>query len=234
MDTRTAMSTQTGTNWIRAGLVALPVYGLLTAWSSLTPQPDQATDPEAWARFVSTPSYLVSHLVGSVGGTILAIFGMFALGVYLAPTRAGRLALASMVVTVLGQALLMVPAVISTFASPAIGRAYLSGLDDVMQIQFSDTLISTFLLGLLLAFVGSVLLGVAMWRSHTVPRGAAVLWIVAVVVFYPLGVVLGMATVNASLPTQSIGALLIAVSGGWIAWDAFGGRRERSKVAAPA
>ena len=228
------MNAQSGTNWTRAGLVVLPVYGLLTAWSSLTPQPDQTSDPDGWARFVSAPSYLVSHLVGSVGGTILAIFGIFALGVYLAPTRAGRLALSSMVVTVLGQALLMVPAVISTFATPAIGRAYLAGLGDVMQIQFSDTLTVTFLLGLLLAFVGSVLLGVAMWRSHTVPRGAAVLWIIAVVVFYPLGVVLGVATVNATLPTQSIGALLIAISGGWIAWDAFGGRRERSKVAAPA
>ncbi|MET0781122.1 MAG: DUF2427 domain-containing protein [Microbacterium sp.] len=228
------MNTQPGTKWIRAGLVALPVYGLLTAWSSMTPQPDLATDPDGWARFVSAPAYQVSHLVGSVGGTILAIFGMFALGAYLAPTRAGRLALAAMVVTVLGQALLMVPAVISTFASPAIGRAYLSGLDDVMQIQFSDTLISMFLIGLLLAFVGTVLLGVAMWRSHTVPRGAAVLWIIATVVFYPLGVVLGMATVNASLPTQAIGAFLIAISGGWIAWGAFGGRRAQSKVAAPA
>lgn len=228
------MNTQTGTNWIRAGLVALPVYGLLTAWSSMSPQPDQTTDPEAWARFVSTPTYLLSHLVGSVGGTILAIFAVFALGAYLAPTRAGRLALAAMVVTVLGQGLLMVPAVISTFATPAIGRAYLSGLDEVMQIQFSDALTATFLVGLLLAFVGSVLLGAAMWRSHTVPRGAAVLWIIATIVFYPLGVVLGMATVNASLPTQSIGALLIAISGGWIAWDAFGGRRAQSKVAAPA
>lgn len=228
------MNTQPGTNVIKAGLVAIPVYGLLTAWSSLTPQPDQTTDFEAWAQFVSTPSYLVSHLIGSVGGTILAIFAIIALGVYLAPSRSGRLALAAMIVTAVGQSLLLVPAVISTFATPAIGRAYLSGFEDVAQIQFADALTYTFLLGLLLAFVGSVLLGVAMWRSHTVPRGAALLWIVAVVVFYPLGVVLGMATVNASLPTQSIGALLIAISGGWIAWSALGGRRERSRVAAPA
>lgn len=228
------MNRQPGTNWIRAGLVALPVYGLLTAWSSLNPQPDQATDPEGWARFVSAPSYQVSHLIGSVGGTILAILGIFALGAYLAPTRAGRLGLSAMVVTVLGNALLMVPAVISTFATPAIGRAYLSGFDDVMEIQFSDTLTFAFLLGLVLAFVGSVLLGVAMWRSDIVARGAAILWLVAIVIFYPLGVVLGLATVNATLPTQSIGALLIAISTGWIAWGAFGGRRAQSQVAAPA
>lgn len=228
------MSANVGTNWIRAGLVALPVYGLLTAWSSLTPQPDQNTDPEGWARFVSTPSYLVSHLIGSVGGTILAIFAIFALGVYLAPTRAGRLGLAAMVTTTLGHALLLVPAVISTFATPAIGQAYLAGLRDVMQIQFSESLTSTFLVGLVLAFVGSLLLGAALWRSETLPRGAAIVWIIGTIIFYPLGVVLGMATINATLPTQSIGALVLAISGGWIAWAAFGGQRAQSRVAAPA
>lgn len=228
------MNTQYLTNWIRAGLVALPLYGLLTAWSSLTPQPDAATDPEGWARFVSAPSYLVSHLVGSLGGTILAIFAIFALGSYLATTRAGRLALPAMVVTVLGHALLLVPATISTFATPALGQAYLSGSSEVMQVEFSGTMTFMFLVGLLLAFVGSLLLGVAMWRSRAVPRGAAVVWILGTIVFYPLGVVLGIATVNASLPTQVVGALLIAVSGAWVAWASFGGRMARSSVPAPA
>ena len=215
------MNTHIGTRWVRAGLVALPVYALLTAWSSITPQPNQETDPEGWASFVSTDRYLISHLIGSIGGTIIAIFGIFALGVYLASTRSGRLAVASMVMTAFGHALLLVPAVISTFATPAIGRAYLSGLTDVMQVQFSGALTTTFLLGLVLAFAGSILLGIAMWRSRAVPVGAAVLWIVAAIVFYPLGVVIGIATVNATVPTQSIGAVLIAISGAWIAWSAF-------------
>jgi len=57
----------TTTNWIRAGLLALPIYGSLTAWSSLGAQPDQVKEPEAWARYVSSTSYLVSHLIGSTG-----------------------------------------------------------------------------------------------------------------------------------------------------------------------
>ena len=68
------------TTAIRIGLWALPLYGALTAWATLDPQPNQATDPGGWARFVSTNSYLVSHLVGSTGGTILAILGTMALG----------------------------------------------------------------------------------------------------------------------------------------------------------
>lgn len=209
------------TNWIRAGLLTLPVYGLLTAWATIEPQPDQTADPGAWARFVSSDSYLVSHLIGSTGGTILAIFGTFALGAYLATSRAGRLALAAMVVTIAGHALLLVPAVMSTFATPAIGGAYLAGETGVMRIEFPAAMTVCFLTGLLLAVVGNLLLGMAIWRSKTLPRWAGALWLAATVVFYLLGVVLGQATTGASLPTQPVGALLFAIAGGWIAWIAF-------------
>jgi hypothetical protein len=47
-------------------------------------------------------------------------------------------------------------------------------------------------------------------------------------VFYVLGVVLGQATTGSSLPTQTAGALLMAVAGGWIAWSA-----SRHATAAP-
>lgn len=222
------MSTTHATRWIQTGLLALPVSGLLTAWSSWGAQPDQVASPDAWARFVSTDSYLLSHLFGSTGGTILAIFGIFALGAYLVRSRAGRLGLAAMVVTALGHALLLVPSVISTFATPAIGKAYLTGMTDAMQVEFPSAMTATFLLGLLLAFMGSVLLGVAVWRSGTLPKWAGATWIASALTFYVLGVVLGQATTGSSLPTQSVGALLMAASGGWMAWSAM---RRPSKAA---
>ncbi|MCO4255519.1 hypothetical protein [Pseudarthrobacter cellobiosi] len=113
-----AVQPQNTSRWIRAGLWALPVSWLVTAWSTLEPQPDHAKAPEAWARFVSSDSYQFSHLFGSTAGTILAEFGLFALGCSMANIRTGRLALASMVTAVAGTALLLVPAVISTFATP--------------------------------------------------------------------------------------------------------------------
>ena len=121
------MNAQNITHWIRAGLWTLPLYGLITAWATLEPQPDQQKDPDAWARFVSSGSYQSSHLLGSYGGTILAIFGVFALGCCLANSRVGRLALAATVITVAGTALLMVPAVLSTFATPGSGRRIWKG-----------------------------------------------------------------------------------------------------------
>jgi hypothetical protein len=214
--------------WIRAGLWALPVAWLVTAWGALEPQPDQEKDPAAWARFVSSDPYQFGHIFGSTAGTILAIFGVFALGCCLANSRVGRLALAAMVTAVAGTALLLVPAVISTFATPAIGRAYLAGNHDVMQLEFPWSMTAAFLLGLLLAFLGNVLLGVAVWRSHVLPRWAGALWVAGAVVFYVLGVVLGQATTGSSLPTQTAGALLMAIGGGWIAWS---GPREAMPAA---
>lgn len=204
--------------WIRAGLWALPVAWLVTAWGGLEPQPDQEKDPGAWARFVSSDSYQLSHLLGATAGTILALFGVFALGCFLANSRSVRLALPAMITAAAGTALLLVPAVISTFATPAIGAAYLKGNGDVMQLEFPGSMTGAFLLGLLLAFVGSVLLGVAVWRSGVLPRWAGALWAAGAVLFYVLGVVLGLATTGSSLPTQSAGAVLLAAAGGWIAW----------------
>jgi hypothetical protein len=206
--------------WIRVGLFALPVYGLLTAYATLEPQPDQVRDPDGWARFVSSTSYLVGHVVGNVIGTALVIFGTFALGAFLATSRAPRLALWGMVLAVAGHILFTVPGAISTFATPAIGTAYLAGNRDVMALEFPPVMTAIVALGLLLAVIGNTILGVAIWRSGTLPRWAGVIWIVGTLIFYVLGAALGMATTGASLPTQPVGAALLAISGAWIAWAA--------------
>src|SRR4028118_1303298 len=119
------MSAPNVTRWMGIGLLGLPLYGALSFFSSLDPQPDPNThygawarfvttdsfplthlffsapsptpqpDPNthygAWARFVTTDSFLLTHLFFSDLGLILAIFGTFALGAYLATSRAGRM-----------------------------------------------------------------------------------------------------------------------------------------------
>src|SRR3712207_9512969 len=81
------------TRWIGIGLLGLPLYGALTFFSSLNPQPDPNTHYEAFSRFVTTDHYILTHLFASDIGLILAIFGTFAVGAYLARSRAGRMAL---------------------------------------------------------------------------------------------------------------------------------------------
>ena len=206
-------------NWIRIGLLALPIYGLLTIWATANPQP--TSDMDAWSRFVTTTEYTVSHLVGSIFGVILAIFGSIALGAYLTRGRSGRLGLVAMVLTIAGNAMLLPFFGYSAIGAPAIGRAYLAGNTDVMEIQV-DPLFSTIRLQVVaLAFVGNVLLGVAIWRSRTLPKWAGAIWIASAVVFYVLGVIYGIAFTGNSPPTQPMGAVLMAVSGGWIVWSVF-------------
>ena len=162
-------------------------------------------------------------MLGSGLGLILAIFGTFALGAYLARSRAGRLGLVAIVISVFGSALFLMPMGVSTFAAPEEGQAYLAGIEGIpeMTTSFADTAFAaTSLLVIVLLFVGNVLLGVAIWRSGTLPRCAGVLWAAAPVFMY-LGLVYA-ATIGAQStpPSVLVGALLIVISGGWIAWSA--------------
>src|SRR5215211_8784496 len=121
--------------WIKVGVWALPIYGLLTLWGTLTHQPDPNADFGAYARYVSTTSYLVNHLIGSILGITLGIFGAIALGAYPANGRAGRTALAAMVLSVAGSCFILAIFGMSTFATPAVGRAYLAGQQSVVEVN---------------------------------------------------------------------------------------------------
>ena len=213
------------TRWMGIGLLGLPLYGALTFWSSLDSQPDPSTQYDAWSRFVTTDHYLITHLFGSIGGAVLAILGVFALGAYLAGSRAGRLGLTAMVMTVVGQALGLTVGGASTFAAPEEGQAHLAGIEEYAKLNMehpmlSDTaMMATFALAILLMFVGNVLLGVAVWRSGTLPKWAGAIWLASALLFYVMGAVLGMLTTGGSLVTQPVAASLMVVSGAWIAWS---------------
>jgi hypothetical protein len=70
----------------------------------------------------------------------------------------------------------------------------------------------------LLSFLGNVLLGIAVWRSGTLPKGAGVLWAAAPVLLYPLGLVYAMTLGPRSTPpTVLVGAALMAIGGAWLA-----------------
>jgi hypothetical protein len=166
------------TRWIGIGLLGLSLYGALTFFSALNPQPDYNTHLEAWARYVTTSGYVLKHLFASILGVIFAIFGVFALGAYLATSRAGRMGLVAMVLTVLGSTLLLVSLGVSTFSAPEQGQAILAGMDiDELPDTFADTAQAlTGLAYILLGFMGNILLGVAVWRSGTLPKWAGALW----------------------------------------------------------
>ena len=216
------MSTPKITRWIGIGLLGLPLYGALTFWSSLEGQPDPATRYEAFSRFVTTNEYVIGHLFGSILGLVFLIFGAFALGAYLATSRAGRMGLWAMVITVLGSALFLPRQGIVTFATPKEGQAYLAGLERYADLPniFADTVAGfTDLSVILLGFAGHILIGVAVWRSGTLPRWAGALWAGANVLMY-LSLLFGTTIGPSSTPfTVPLGAAVLVISGAWMVFS---------------
>jgi hypothetical protein len=217
------MSAANTTKWMGIGLLGLPLYGALTFFSSLNPQPDPNTHYDAWARYVTTDSYVLKHLFASDIGLILAIFGTFALGAYLARSRTGRMGLMAMVITIFGSALFLTVGGVSTFAVPEQGQMHLQGIEgyrDMTSILAQTAMLATMGVGMLLMLVGNVLLGIAVWRSEILPRWAGVLWVVGSAL--PLmGMVYALLPIGADStpPTVPMGAVLLVISGAWMAWS---------------
>jgi hypothetical protein len=217
------MSAANTTKWMGIGLLGLPLYGALTFFSSLNPQPDPNTHYDAWARYVTTDFYVLKHLFASDIGLILAIFGTFALGAYLARSRAGRIGLMAMVITIFGSALFLTVGGVSTFAVPEQGQMHLQGIEgyrDMTSILAQTAMLATMGVGMLLMLVGNVLLGIAVWRSEILPRWAGVLWVVGSALPL-LGMVYALLPIGADStpPTVPMGAVLLVISGAWMAWS---------------
>ena len=221
------MDARTIDRWIGIGLLGLPLYGVLTFWSSLDPQPDPNTHYEAWSRFVTTDAYVLKPLLLSVLGIIFQVFGTFALGAHLAGSRAGRLGLVAMSLTILGSTLFLTIGGVSTFAAPVEGQAYLAGIErysELPTILAASAQTATFAASILLGFAGNVLLGVAVWRSGALPRWSGALWAAAPVLMYVFGLVYAMTIGAASTPpTVPAGAVLLTMSGAWMAWSVLRG-----------
>src|SRR5215208_1401154 len=217
------MATPNTTRWIGLGLLGLPLYGVMTFFSSLDPQPDPNTHYEAFARFVTTDSYALKHLFLSDLSIIFVIFGIFALGAYLTRSRAGRMGLWAMVIAVFGQALFLLIGGVSTFATPQEGQAYLAGIEEYRQLPTNLAVTAqtaTLGMSVLLQFAGNVLLGVAVWRSGILPKWAGALWAFAPVLMYIFGLAYALTIgARATPPTVPAGAVLLAISGAWMAWS---------------
>jgi hypothetical protein len=200
--------------YARWGIWALPVWTLLLFLGTLTHQPSYQTDFPAYARYVTTTEFLISHLVASILGAGIGILGLTALFVVLCKGRTAHLALWAFVTGVIANTLLVSIFGVAAFFQPAIGHAYLSGhMTEAVAINndvYGTALIATAMPGLLLLTIGIVLFGVAVARSGSLPKLAGIGLAVGIVVFGPLGFFLADFV-------QSVGAALMVASTVWIA-----------------
>ena len=202
--------------YARRGLWMLPVWALLLALSTLSHQPGYDTNFPAYARYVTTTRFLVSHIGASIIGAAIGLLGMVALFVLLAGGGRSRLALWGLVASVVGNVLSASVFGVAAFAQPAIGRAYLAGDTERAVAINSDVygipLFATALPGLLLFATGVVLFGVAVARSGRFPRGAGIGLALGGVLFAIIGFMFGA--------VQPVGGVVMAISAAWIARSA--------------
>jgi uncharacterized membrane protein YgdD (TMEM256/DUF423 family) len=88
------------------------------------------------------------------------------------------------------------------------------------DILAETVMLATMGVGMLLMLVGNVLLGVAVWRSGTLPKWAGALWIAGSALPL-LGMVYALLPIGADRtpPTVPIGAVLLVIGGAWMAWS---------------
>jgi uncharacterized membrane protein YhaH (DUF805 family) len=187
----------------RAGLWLLPVYASMLALSTLSHQPSFRSDFPGYARYVTSETFLASHLVLTIGGAALGSIGVLSAVIYLARGRARATGY-------LGAALTVAANIASTsvfgaaaFAQPAIGRAYLKGMEGIVDLNadvYGPTLDAMAGTGILLFILGGIVLGTAIARTSRRLRWIGLVYVVAFVaflvtgVFFPLGQTVSAAT----------------------------------------
>jgi hypothetical protein len=202
--------------YARRGLWALVAWAVLLFYATFTHQPDYRTRFGDWSRYVTTSSFLVSHLVGSILGAAIGILGFVCLSVLLIERGAPRLGLWALITAVIGAVFTNAIFGVAAFAQPAIGRAHLAGHADMLAL-YNDVnggpLLIMALCGVLALSAGLILFGIAVIRTGLAPKWAG--W--ALAVGAPVFAILGVALADV---VQSIGAILLTIGAAGIAWAA--------------
>jgi hypothetical protein len=213
----------------RAALWALPVWAALLFLGTLTHQPDANTASAAFAAYVTTSQFLVSHLVASIAGAAIGSIGVIGLMLYLQDTRVAGRAIAGMVATVVGNTLTSSVFGVAAFAQPAMGRAFMLGQKNAIDFYndvYAAPLFGTAVVALLLFMAGGVLVGSAIAASGRFPRWAGWVYAITTVAF-----VLS----NFLMPVgQSVASALLFISTAAVAWSAAReGRRQGHELGIP-
>jgi hypothetical protein len=152
----------------RIGLWALPAYGVLLGLGTLTHQPP-VDDFDAYARYVTTGTFLAGHIGGSVGGAGLAILGAVALTSYLVTGRSGRLAVIGLALTTMANVYLASTFGSAAFVQPGIGRAHLAGVPGMPALNddtaYGPALFVVAFTAMVVLMASAIVLGVAVAKA---------------------------------------------------------------------
>lgn len=216
--------TQQIRTFARGAIWALPVWAVMLFLGTLTHQPDPQQDFMSFAAYVTTSSFLWSHLINSIAGAAVGSIGVVGLMLYLQASKAAGRTITGTVATIAGNTLLASIFGVAAFAQTAMGRVFLAGQQNALDFYnqvYSGPLFGTALFALLLFMAGGVFLGNAIAACGFFPRWTG--WIYAISL-------VGFALSTFLLPIgQSFSAALLFVAAVTIAWSA--GREDQRRSA---
>jgi hypothetical protein len=239
------MNTNTNTNtdhlseldrWARRWVWALPAWGALMGLSTVTHQPSARTEFAAYADYVTTPQFLVSHFGASLFGAVLGVVGAVALVILVITRGGGRAVLAGMIAFILGQTLTTAIVGVAAFFQPAIGDAYKGGesvtAPAIEAAVYGRNILITAGVGILALMAGAIMMARGARSGAGAPTWATRTFAIAMVAFPVTGQTIQV--------LQPIAGLALAVSTGAIAWTLVRrptldeGRRDLAPSSAPA
>jgi hypothetical protein len=181
MDSSNIITTVSHTNRIRLGVLALILAGLTLAPIGILMR-SVPTAPANNLKFATGANSFSWRIGMALAGLSLAllILGTLALYAHLSRTKEERLAFAGMVMTI-GFVALYLPVIgFAAYVVPAIGRLAAQGHEEMIQVMdqtFKEPFLFIPFFGGILWNVGSMLLGVAIWRSKALWPWGGLLYI---------------------------------------------------------
>ena len=207
--------TQQVRTFARVALWALPVWAAMLFLGTLTHQPDPQKDFAGFAAYVTTTSFLLSHLINSITGAAIGSIGVVGLVFFVQDSKVAGRAITGMVAAVISNTLVSSVFGLAAFAQTAMGRMYLAGQQNALDFYnqvYNGTLFGTAFIALLLFMIGGVFIGNTITSSGFFPRWTG--WVYALSI---VGFVLSTFLLDIG---QSISSALLFIATVVVAWSA--------------
>lgn len=200
---------------IRLGALCFLASGILSLVGLLLRGPiiDQAVNPEAFSQAAVSSRHVMawSLLLPSL---VVQLFGFMGVYAFLAGSKVDKWAFHGMWMSVAGNGLFLPFAGIIAFITPAVSELYLAGQPEAIDIANAGLAgafaLPFFILSALLLLVGSIVLGVAIWKSGSLPKWSAVPYVIHALFLTFVA--------PFAYALELTGGVLLLWSTAWIAW----------------
>jgi hypothetical protein len=197
---------------IRFGFLTLVVGGLL-GFAALVlrgPAPLPNVDVDAWAQVVTDSNYFLTQVL-TIFAYVIPFFGFW--GIYASLSKnekVEKFAFWGFMCSIIGTSLAIATLGVFSFVSPSLAELYLQGDNQVpeiiTQVAIGQPSMINFLGGTLY-LLGTILLGVAIWRSNLLPK-----WSGMMIAAHGLSLVIGFVL----FPLLLLSWVFLVIAGIWI------------------